>query len=151
MADDRLPNIDKLNGGNWPIWKMQLNNYLIARKLWTLCDGVVAAPVRAIAELEPDFVERQEAYTVKNARVMSILGQTISTQFLYLIAAHDITTPHQAWTALLGHFERPSLSNKMALKCQLFGFKMVSGQSMDDHIKGLNDLVERLAALNAPC
>ena len=150
MSDDRLPNIDKLNSSNWPIWKMQLNNYLVARKLWSLCSGDIAVPVQADGETGPIFAARQEAYDVKNARVMSILGQTISTQFLYLIAAHDITTPRQAWTALLGHFERPSLSNKMALKCQLFGFKMVSGQSMDDHIKGLNDLVERLAALNAP-
>jgi hypothetical protein len=78
------------------------------------------------------------------------LGQTISTQYLYLIASSGVTTPRQAWNALLGHFERPSLSNKMALKCQLFGFKMQSGRSMEAHIKELNELTERLAALNAP-
>ena len=33
MADDKLPNIDKLNSGNWPIWKMQISNYLVARRM----------------------------------------------------------------------------------------------------------------------
>ena len=90
MADDRLPNIDKLNSGNWPVWKMQISNYLIARRLWRLCEGLVAAPVRYAGETIPFFVERQEDYAVNNARVMSILSQTISSQLLYLIASNDV-------------------------------------------------------------
>ena len=105
MAEDYLPNIDKLNSGNWPIWKMQISNYLIARRLWRLCEGHIAAPVRYTGETVPFFVKRQEDYAVMNARVMSILSQTISSQLLYLIASYDVRTPHDAWTVLSSHFE----------------------------------------------
>ncbi len=39
MSEDRLVSIDKLHASNWMIWKMQLMNFLKARKLWKLCLG----------------------------------------------------------------------------------------------------------------
>ena len=105
MAEDIMPNIDKLTCENWPIWKMQIRNYLIVKRLWRLCEGHAAAPVRNIGEDVPSFLDRQEDYSVNNARVMSILCQTISTQVLSLFVSHNVTTPHDAWTVLLSHFE----------------------------------------------
>ncbi len=144
MAEDRLPSIDKLNGSNWPIWKMQISNYLLARDLWDLIDGTEVAPVQDAnaAETEEVFAARTKAYRVKTARVMSILSQTISTSYLHLIVLSSVTTPRQAWQALVGQFERPSLSNKLMLKSQLFGYKMAPNVSIEDHLKGLTDLVE---------
>ncbi|MCP4543927.1 MAG: hypothetical protein GY832_42980 [Chloroflexi bacterium] len=84
------------------------------------------------------------------AKVLSTLGQAISTQYLYLVTAQSVVTPKDAWDALLEHFECPSLSNKLALTCQLFGFQMWTGCTMQAHLKVLSDLVERLAALEAP-
>ncbi len=113
MADDRLPSIDKLNGSNWPIWKMQITNYLVARDLWDLCDGTEAVPTQDNNETADAFAARMKEYRKQVARVLSILGQTIATEHMYLIASREVTTPQLAWTALHEHFERPSLSNKM--------------------------------------
>ncbi len=143
MADDRLPNIDKLDGSNWSNWKVQLMNFLKARKLWKMCLGTEVIPGQ-------EDVAAVEEYEVKVARVLSILCQTISTQYLYLITSQNVTDPKQAWNALIGQFERPSLSNKMSLKSQLFGLQMKPGCSMENHLKELTGLVERLAALGAP-
>ncbi len=74
----------------------------------------------------------------------------MANEYMYLIAAQNITTPKQAWDVLIGQFERPSLSNKLSLKSQLFGLKMRPGQSMDDILRGLSALVKRPAALGAP-
>ncbi len=118
-------------------------NFLKARKLWKLCLGTETLPPQAPAQQAEDF-------EVRTARILSILGQTISNEHLHLIAAQNVTTPQQAWDALVGQFERPSLSNKMSLKSQLFGLKMKPDQSVDDLLRGLSNLVERLAALGAP-
>ncbi len=74
----------------------------------------------------------------------------MSTQFLTLFVSHNVTTPYEAWTVLLGHFERSSLPNKMDLKCQLFGFKMQPGQTMQCHLKELKEIIQRSAVLDAP-
>ncbi len=150
MADNRLPNIDKLQGSNWPIWKMQITNYLVARYLWDLCDGTEVAPMLGAQEGAPAFLTRVKEHKKQVACMMSILGQTIATQHMYLIASVEVTTPQMAWTALHEHFEHPSLSNKMTLKAQLFWFQMKPGNSIEAHLKELNELVKKLAALDAP-
>ncbi len=79
-----------------------------------------------------------------------MLGQAISTQYLYLVTTQSITTPKDAWDALLEHFEHPSLSNKLGLTSQLLGFRMRSGNMMQVHLKELSDLAEWSAVLGAP-
>ncbi len=143
MSEDRLPSIDKLHASNWTIWKMQLMNFLKARKLWKLCLGTETLSPQATAQQTEDF-------EVRTACVLSVLSQTVSNEYLHLIAAQSVMTLQQAWDVLIGQFERPSLSNKMSLKSQLFGLRMKPNQSMDDLLRGLSDLVERLAALGAP-
>ncbi len=61
MGDDRLPNIDKLDGANWPIWKMQMTNYFRARDLWDMCAGTESVPVRAEGETQAAVDGRQKA------------------------------------------------------------------------------------------
>ncbi len=95
MTDDRLPSIDKLDGSNWSHWKVQLTNFLKAHKLWKLCLGMETLPPQATAQ-------QAEDYEVKVARVMSILCQTVSTQYLYLVTLQTVTTPKEAWDALVG-------------------------------------------------
>ncbi len=84
MADDRQPGFDKLSESNWPVWKMQIMNYLMSRELWDLCDGTETAPVQGQNETAAVFAMRDKAYKVRKAQVVSILGQTISTQFTYI-------------------------------------------------------------------
>ncbi len=143
MTDDRLPSIDKLDGSNWSHWKVQLTNYLKARKLWKLCLGTETLGPQSTAQQAEDF-------EVKVARVMSVLCQTVSTQYLYLVTSQTVTSPKEAWDALVGQFERPSLSNKLSLKSQLFGLFKRPDHSLEEHLKFLTELVEQLAALGSP-
>ncbi len=115
-----------------------------------MCDGSEAAPIQEQNETNGAFATRDKAHKVKKAHVMSILGQTISTQFMYLIFSLEVTNPREAWLMLCGQFECASLSNKLVQKSQLFCFQMQPGNSMQVHLRELNELVEHLAALNAP-
>ncbi len=96
------------------------------------------------------MAQQGEDFEVKGARMMWILCQTVSMQYLYLVTSQTVTTPKEAWDALVGQFERPSLSNKLSLKSQLFGLFKHPNHSLEEHLKVLTDLVERLAALGSP-
>ncbi len=92
---------------------MQITNYLVARDLWDLCDGTEVAPTQGAAEGNEAYTARLKEYRKRVAHVLSILGQTIAMEHMYLITSREVTMPQLAWTALREHFERPSLSNNM--------------------------------------
>ena len=67
---------------------------------------------------------------------------------LYLVTSFE--EPVGAWKALADHFERDTLVNKLMLKKQYFRMEMKEGTSMEEHIKRMKELTDRLATLNAP-
>ena len=151
--EDRLPSIEKLNEANWPIWKLQIQTYLEARELWSLCNGTETEPVvaeGANAAALNAHAQLLSKYHVRVARTKSILLQMISTSHVHIIAQHHLLTPHDMWRELQETFERPSLSNKLQLQTRLLDLKMESGSSVDNYFKEIQDLTERLAALGAP-
>jgi len=103
MADDRLPNIDKLNEANWPIWKMQICAYLQARELWASCTGDEAEPVEPATGADAAYAQRLARYQVKVARVTSILLETVSTGQIHVIAQQHLNSPKEMWDELVKH------------------------------------------------
>ena len=72
----------------------------------------------------------------------------ISSSQLYLITSCE--EPAAAWTTLRDHFERNTLVNKLMLKKQYFRMEMKEDTSVEEHIKNMKELTDRLAAINAP-
>ena len=153
-SDDRLPNIDKLDQTNWPVWKLQVRAYLEARELWKLCSGDETEPTAPAAGAEDAavaaYVQQLARYQVRVARVKSILLQMVSTSQLHVIAQQNLATPKDMWKELVDTFERPSLSNKLQLQTRLLDLFMEPGSPVDNYFKDLQDLTERLASLGAP-
>ena len=58
--------------------------------------------------------------------------------------------PKQAWNALKNHFEQETLVNKLLLKKQYFRSEMKEGTSVDQHLKQMKDIADKLAAIGAP-
>ena len=73
---------------------------------------------------------------------------SVSLSQLYLIISYE--EPRRAGTALRNHFERDMLVNKLILKNQYFRMEMAEGTSMEAHIKTMKELIDRVAAINAP-
>ena len=73
---------------------------------------------------------------------------SISSSQLYLITSCE--EPAAAWTTLRDHFERDTLVNKLMLKKQYFRMEMKEDTSVEEHIKNMKELTDRLAAINAP-
>ena len=86
---------------------------------------------------------------MREARINSILLQNVSTSQLHIIAGSELVTPRQKWNELVETFDRASLSNKLQLLSQLLDLKMRSDQTVDVYFKDLQDITERLAAINS--
>ena len=71
----------------------------------------------------------------------------IQSNLIYLVTS--CTTPKDLWDALKAQFERNTLANKLFLKRQYFTTKMKEGQSVQDHLKNMKEIVDKLAALGS--
>ena len=142
-ATDERWTIEKLDGGaNWSTWKFQMKHLLLAKDLWGFVDGTEPVPAAdAAAEVRADYRKRSQ-------KAFSVIVLAISTSQLYLVTSCE--QPREAWEALRNQFERDTLANKLLLKKQYFRLEMKEGTSIEQHLKHMKELTERLAAIGAP-
>lgn len=67
---------------------------------------------------------------------------------LYLITSSEEL--RQAWDALRKHFERETLANKLFLKKRYFRSEMKEGTPVEQHLKLMKYITDKLAAIEAP-
>ena len=132
--------IDKLTESNWPTWKFQMKHLLIAKEVWEHVDGSVQPPGEDAAARARHVKAQQKA--------MATLVMGISPNLIYLVTS--CTTPKEVWDILKAQFERNTLANKLFLKRQYFTTKMQEGQSVQDHLRCMKEISDKLAALGSP-
>ena len=133
--------IEKVDGSNWNTWKFQMKHLLMAKRLWNLVDGSEVLASGASAAVEALFQSRLH-------KAFSTIVLAINSAQLYLVTSCE--EPKQAWDALKNHFERETLANKLLLKKQYFRSEMKEGTSVDQHLKHMKDITDKLAAIGAP-
>ena len=133
--------IEKLNGSNWNTWKFQMKHLLMAKELWSLLDGSEVLASEATAAAAALFQSQLH-------KAFSTIVLAIDSAQLYLVTSCE--QPKQAWDALKNHFERETLANKLLLKKQYFRSEMKEGTSVDQHLKHMKDIADKLAAIGAP-
>jgi len=133
--------LDKLTSKNYSNWKFKLKHLLIAKGLWGYVYGSITEPEEsASAQTKLD-------YTKKSSKAMSIIILSVSDDLLYLITS--CTEPKQAWGTLQQHFERDTLTNRLFLKKRYFRTVMGENASIEQHIRYMKELTDKLAALNS--
>ena len=140
-AKDLKWSVDKLSGENWSTWKFQMKHVLLARDLWKCIDGSYVLAEGANAQMQAE-------YHTKHQKALTTIVMSVSTPQLYLITAS--TTAKEAWTALSNHFECKTLGNKLIIKKQYFRSQMNENTSMEEHLKEMKGLAEKLAAIESP-
>jgi len=152
MADEQKLNITKLGAENWQTWKFQVRHLLSMSGRWGHVDGSAqaptAAPGDATAEVQRQAQRDMETFNQNAQKAHSALVLTVSESQLYLIM--ECTTAAETWTALANHFERNTLANKLFLKKKYFRAEMREGERMEDHLKSMKELTDKLAAIGAP-
>ena len=134
--------IEKLDGSNWNTWKFQMKHLLMAKGLWNLVDGseVLASEATAAAAAALFQSRLQKAF--------STIVLAMDSAQLYLVTSCE--EPKQAWDALKNHLERETLANKLLLKKQYFCSEMKEDTLVDQNLKQVKDITDKLAAIGAP-
>ena len=133
--------VDKLDNSNWMTWKFQMRHLLMAKGLWKYVDGSEVLAEDAAERAQTEFRE-------KSQKALSTIVMAISTPLLYLVTSCE--QPKDVWDTLRKHFERETLANKLFLKKQYFRMEMKEGTSVDEHLKQMKEITDKLASIGSP-
>jgi hypothetical protein len=139
--DEKL-SIENLNGfENWATWKFQLEHLLRAKGLWGFVTGNETLAAGANPQAQAEFQRRGD-------RAFSTVVLHVSPKQLYLITSCKSTK--EAWDTLRNNYERETLGNKLFLKKSYYRTMMPEGMPVQEHLKNMKELGDRLAAIGAP-
>eukprot|EP00795_Rhopilema_esculentum_P017528 gene17528-biopygen6440 len=131
--------IEKLDRSNWPTWKFQMKHLLMAKDVWDHVDGTISLP--------DDNTASRATYEKAKQKAMATLVMGIQSNLIYLVTSCE--TPKDLWDTLKAYFERDTIANKLFLKRQYFTSKMLEGQSVQDHLKRMKEIADKLHALGS--
>ena len=116
---------------DWLVWKFQVTHTMQAAGLW---DRVTGTANREGAE---NASAEQKAFYL----VLQCIGQK------YVPTVMSCETPKDLWDTLTQLFERKTVSNKIYTLMQLYGLRMRKGARILDHLRELDELSDKLAAI----
>ena len=132
--------IDKQEGSNWDTWKFQMKHLLMVKGIWGLVDGseVLAHDATPAA---------QALYRSWLQKAFSTIVLAIDRAQLYLVTSCE--EPKQAWDTLKknNYLEQETLANKLFSKKQYFRSEIKEGTSVEQHLKNMEDITDKLAAI----
>ena len=118
-----------------------MKHLLLAKGLWGLVEGSEVLADNVMTTTQVLYRSRlQKAFST------TVLG--IDSAQLYLITSSE--EPKQAWDALKKHFERETLVNKLFLKKRYFRSEMKECTPVEQDLKLMKDITNKLAAIGAP-
>ena len=126
MAEDGRFRVDKFNSQNYPLWKMQMEDYLYQKDLYLPLSGK-KNKATTMTDVEWDILDRKALGTVRLCLTASV-AFNISKE----------TTTEGLIKVLAKLYEKPSASNKVFLMKHLFNMNMSEGGSVADHLNDFN-------------
>lgn len=138
MADHTLRDtmsFEKLNGENFPIWKLKMQAILVEKDLWPI----------VIGEIEPSEGDAAKIWIKQDNKARALIQLSLSDNLLLQIS--KFTTSKAMWGALVDLFESKIMANKLYLKRKLMQLKMNEGDSLTNHLSSMQALLDQLAAI----
>ena len=112
MVEDGKFRVEKFNSKNFPLWKMQMEDYLYQKDLYLPLSRKTKKPA-AMIDVEWNILDRKALGTVWLCLAASV-AFNISKE----------TTIEGLMQTLAKLYEKPSASNKVFIMKQLFNMKM---------------------------
>jgi hypothetical protein len=131
-TDNGLARIAKLNNSNYQTWKFKVELLLTKDDLWD-----------AISKATPNPIT--DKWQTKDQKARATIGLLLEDNQLNLIRKQ--TTAKGTWMALQAYHEKSTLSNKVSLLRKLCALKLTETGSMEDHLRQMEDIIDRLASL----
>ena len=133
--------MERLNAVNWPTWSFQIRHMLRSRGLWKHVDGTETLP-------EGANEQKKNEYETRQAKAFGLIVMSVASSHIYLITSTE--SPAEAWKLLQEHFQKDTLNNRIYLKKRYFRMEMTEGKSIQQHLKEMKELTDRLAAIQCP-
>ena len=127
--------IDKFNGQNYQLWKIQMEDYLYQKDLYLPLGG---------KEKQPTAMKDEE-WEVLDKKALGTIRLCLDSSVAFNISK-EITT-ESVMSALSKLYEKPSASNKVFLMKRLFNMKMSESGSVADHLNEFNTLTSQLSSV----
>lgn len=129
----------KLNGSNYPVWRVQLNALLVGYDLIGFVDGTNTCP----SPTHPDYLYwRRQDQLILHA-IISSVDQNVVTML------GNVKNAKQAWDVLSKMFASKTRARIMYLKEHLSRFTKGT-KSMSEYLHGIKSLSDELAVINSP-
>jgi len=135
MVDDSKFQVDKFNGQNFALWKMQIEDYLLLKDLYLPLGGK-AKQLSSMTD---------EAWELLDRKALMTIGLCLGSQVAFNISKEKTTK--DVMNALTMLYEKPSASNKTFLMKKFFNMKMNEGEFVQDHLNDFNEVTNNYALL----
>jgi hypothetical protein len=131
MTEDENFRVEKFNGQNYQLWKMQMEDHLYQKDLF-LPLGRIEKKLMAMKNEEWEVLDRKALGTIRLSLAVSVAFNILKEK-----------TTKEFMDALAKLYEKPSWSNKVFLMKILFNMKMSKGGSIADHLNEFNMVINQ--------
>ena len=126
MTDEGKLRVDKFNGQNFQLWKMQMEDYLYQKDLWKPLEGK-SKNEGSMSNDEWDLLNKN---ALENIR--------LCLEPLVAFNVKKVKTIEDLMKTLVTLYEKTFASNKVFLMKCLFNMKMAEGRFFIDHLNEFN-------------
>jgi len=135
MAEDGKFRVEKFNGQNFSLWKMQMEDYLYQKDIYLPLGGKSNMPMGM----------KDEEWNLLDRKALGTIGLCLAASVAFNILKE--TTTEGLMEALSKLYEKPSASNKVFLMKRLFNMKMSECGSVADHLNYFNTVISQLSSV----
>jgi hypothetical protein len=135
MSEDGKFRVEKFNGQNYQLWKMQMEDYLYQKDLFLPLGGIAKKPTTM----------KDEEWEILDRKALGTIRLSLAASVAFNISKEKTTKGLMDTLAKL--YEKPSSSNKVFLMKRLFNMKMSEGGSVADHLNEFNTVTNQLSSV----
>jgi hypothetical protein len=135
MSGDGKFRVEKFNGQNYQLWKMQMEDYLYQKDLFLPLGGVA----------KKSMTMKDEEWDILDIKALGTIWLSLAASVAFNISKEKTTK--DLMDTLDKLYEKPSASNKVFLMKILFNMKMSEGGFVADHLNEFNTVTNELSSI----
>ncbi|KAG9450355.1 hypothetical protein H6P81_010320 [Aristolochia fimbriata] len=126
--------IEKFDGSNYQLWRMQIEDHLYEKQLHLPLIGVKPAEMKA------------DEWALLDRRALAVVRMSLTQSVAFNVSKEK--TVKDLLTALAGVYEKSSASNRLFLLRKLVYLRMSEGTPIADHLNDFNKLWSQIEAVD---
>jgi len=145
MAYSGNPTLPKFDGSNYTNWSRKMKPIFMARSMWGLVtSGYIKFDINDVAvtaDQKKDFLENQR----KDNEALTFIFGALEEHIFPRVG--DCETSKAAWDILKNAYEGAATAKLQTLRTRFENSKMNGGESVNNYITKVQDLVNQMKAL----